>query len=52
MPAKVTRNKDGSFRVTTPGKTHAQHTTKANAEAQARLINGIAHGFKPTKGKR
>lgn len=47
MPAKVSRNQDGSYRVTTPKGIHANHTTKEKAEAQARLLNGIEHGMKP-----
>ena len=51
MPVKVERNKDGSYKVTTPSQTHAHHTTRKNAEAQARLLNAIEHGFKPTGRK-
>lgn len=47
MPAKVTKNKDGSFRVATPNGVHAKSTTKAKAEAQKRLLNAVDHGWKP-----
>lgn len=52
MPGKVTQNKDGSYRVTTPNAVHAKHTSKAKAEAQARLLNAVDHGWKPTHGKK
>ena len=38
MPVRVTRNRDGTFRVTTPGGIKAKRTTKKKAEAQARII--------------
>lgn len=47
MPVKI-RKTDGTFRVSTPGGVKAKATTKAKAEAQARLLRGIEHGFKPT----
>ncbi len=50
MPVKVTKTK-GGYRVSTPGGTKAKHTTKAKAKAQANLLRGIEHGWKPT-GKR
>jgi len=46
MPVKV-RKVDG-YRVTHGGKVSAKGTTKAKAEAQARLLHGVAHGWKPT----
>ena len=46
MPVKI-RKVDG-FRVSTPGGVKAKRTTKAKAEAQARLLRGVEHGFKPT----
>lgn len=49
MPAKVSRNKDGSYRVTTPSGTHAKRTTKKKGEAQKRLLNAVDHGWKPDK---
>jgi hypothetical protein len=51
MPAKIHRNKDGSYRVSTPHGTHAKHTTKKKAEAQARLLNALDHGWLRTKGR-
>lgn len=46
MPAKV-RKVDG-YQVRTPGGVKAKHTTKAKAEAQRRLLEGIKRGWKPT----
>lgn len=51
MPAKITKNKDGSFKVTTPNAVHAKGTTKEKAEAQVRLLNAVDHGFVPDKQK-
>lgn len=48
MPAKITKVK-GGFRVSTPNGVHAKKTTAANAKKQARLLNAIDHGFKPSK---
>ena len=50
MPAKITKVK-GGYKVSTPSGTHAKHTTKVKAQSQARLLNAIDHGWKPT-GKR
>jgi hypothetical protein len=52
MPVKL-RKVDG-VRVSTPGGVKAKSTTKAKAEAQARLLRAVEHGFKPTgkKGRR
>lgn len=50
MPARVTKSGSG-YKVTTPNGVHAKHTTKAKAQAQARLLNAIDHGFRPRKGK-
>jgi hypothetical protein len=47
MPAKITKVK-GGYKVSTPNGTHAKKTSKAKAEAQQRLLNGIDHGWKPT----
>jgi hypothetical protein len=52
MPAKVSKNKDGSYRVVTPNGVHSKHTSKKNAEAQARLLNAIDHGYKPPKRRK
>ena len=48
MPAKITKLKNGKYRVSTPNGTHAKHTTKGKAEAQQRLLNAVDHGWKPT----
>ncbi len=47
MPVKVSR-RGSRFRVTHGGKVSAKGTTKAKARAQANLLRGIAHGWKPT----
>ena len=46
MPVK-TRKVDG-YQVSTPGGVKAKRTTKKKAEAQARLLRGVEHGWKPT----
>ena len=46
MPTKITKV-DG-YRVSTPGGVKAKHTTKEKAEAQARLLRAVDHGWKPT----
>ena len=51
MPAKVTKTKGGKYKVTTPHGTHAKGTTKKKAESQARLLNAVDHGWKPTGKK-
>lgn len=51
MPARVSKNKDGSYKVATPGGTKAKRTTKKKALAQKRLLNAIDHGWTPTGGK-
>jgi len=43
MPYKVTKNKDDSYKVTSPHGTKAKKTTRRKAEAQARLLRGIEH---------
>ena len=48
MPAKVKKNPDDGYSVSTPNAVHAKNTTKEKAEAQKRLLNAIDHGFKPT----
>ena len=48
MPAKVSKNRDGSYRVKTPNRVHAKRTTKQKAQAQQRLLNAIDHGWTPT----
>ena len=51
MPEKLTKNADGTYKVTGPHGTHAKHSTKENAEAQMRLLNAIDHGFVPGKSR-
>lgn len=46
MPARVSKNRDGTYRVATPGGMKAGRTTKARAEAQQRLLNALDHGWK------
>lgn len=47
MPAKVSKNPNGSYKVETPNGVHAKHTTLKNAKSQQRLLNAIDHGFHP-----
>lgn len=47
MPARVTRNKNGTFRVSTPNGVRAKATTKRKAASQARLLNAVEHGWRP-----
>ena len=49
MPVKI--RKVNGFRVSTPGGVKAKKTTKKKALAQARLLRGVEHGFKPTGKK-
>ena len=51
MPVKV-RKVNGGYKVSTPGGTKAKHTTKAKAQAQRRLLQGVDRGWKPTGKKR
>lgn len=48
MPVKISKNKGGSYRVSTPNGVKAKHTTKTNAERQKHLLNAVEHGWKPT----
>lgn len=48
MPEKLSKNSDGTYKVTGPHGVHAKSTSKENAQAQIRLLNAIDHGFKPT----
>jgi hypothetical protein len=50
MPVKVTKVK-GGYRVKTPNMVHARKTTKGKAMKQARLLNAVEHGWKPSKRK-
>jgi len=53
MPVKITKISSiggGRYRVSTPSQVHAKSTTKAKAEAQARLLRAVEHNpkWKPT----
>lgn len=48
MPEKLTKNPDGTYKVTGPSGVHAKSSTESNAKAQIKLLNAIEHGFKPT----
>lgn len=52
MPVKTrkigTGKNKGMVRVSTPGGVKAKAATPENAAAQARLLRGIEHGWKPT----
>jgi hypothetical protein len=50
MPARV--KKIAGYRVIHGGKVSAKRTTKKKAQAQANLLRGIAHGWKPTGKKK
>lgn len=43
MPYKKSKNKDGTYTVSSPTSTHAKHSTKKNAEAQIRLLQALEH---------
>ena len=48
MPVKITKT-NGKYQVKTPHAVHAKGTTKAKAEAQARLLNAVEHSdWRPT----
>lgn len=51
MPVKVRKVGRNRYTVKTPGGTKAKSTTKAKAEAQARLLRGVEHGWVPTGAK-
>lgn len=52
MPVTIKKKKSGKYSVSTPGGTKAKGTTKAKAEAQANLLRGVEHGWKPTGKKK
>jgi hypothetical protein len=52
MPEKIRKLPGGGYRVSTPGGVKAKHTTRAKAEAQARLLRGVEHGWRPSKRRR
>lgn len=51
MPYKIEKKGNYWYVVTiSTGKEHGKHTTKAKAEAQLRLLEGIEHGtIKPKR---
>ena len=51
MPVKITKT-DGKFKVSTPSGVHAKGTSKSKAMAQARLLRGVEHEWKPTGKKK
>ena len=50
MPEKISKV-SGGYRVSTPHGVKAKHTTKKKAEAQARLLRAVEHGWHPTHKK-
>lgn len=50
-PVKIRKTKKG-FTVSTPGGVKGRHMTKKNANAQAALLRGIDHGWKPSGKKK
>lgn len=50
MPIKIRKVK-GGYRVTDKGRVTAKRTTKAKAQAQARAIRAVDHGWKPGRRK-
>ena len=48
MPARI-RKVRGGYSVRTPRRVHAKRTTKAKAKKQQRLLNGLEHGWRPTR---
>jgi hypothetical protein len=51
MPAKIRKGKGGKYSVSTPNMVHAKGTTLAKAKSQARLLNAVDHGWKPSSKK-
>ena len=52
MPTKITKVGGNRYQVSTPSNVHAKGTTLRKAKAQARLLNAVEHGWKPTKRKK
>ena len=48
MPAKIKPLGHGKYRVSTPHGVKAKSTTGPKARAQANLLRGVEHGWKPT----
>jgi hypothetical protein len=53
MPVKMRENpnRPGKYTVSTPGGVKGRKMTLRNAKRQARLLNAIDHGWKPTNKK-
>ncbi len=55
MPEKIKKirgkNKFKVVNIST-GQIHAKETTRGNAEAQVRFLNGLRHGMIPRKKKK
>lgn len=51
MPVTTTKTAPGKYKVVTPNGIKSHGSTKENAEAQARLLNALDHGFKPKRDK-
>lgn len=51
MPAKITSLGGGRCKVSTPHGTKAKNTSCGKARKQARLLNAVDHGWKPTGAK-
>lgn len=51
MPVTIRKKKNG-YEVRTPGGVKSKKTTKKKALAQKRLLQGVEHGWKPTRKKR
>ncbi len=49
MPIAIRKTRGGRWRVTHGGRVSAKGTTRRKAAAQARLLRGVAHGWKPTR---
>lgn len=52
MPYRKIKLADGTYKVISPNGVHSKHTTLSNANKQIRLLQGVEHGWKPTKGKK
>lgn len=48
MPVSMKSVGKGKVQVRTPGGVKAKSTTPAKAKRQARLLNAVEHGWKPT----
>lgn len=52
MPVKITKLKNGMYRVSTPSGVKAKSTTKKNAEAQKRILEQADRGEQTRRKKR